>query len=265
MTFVSTKLDSVLHSVTARHAPSDLDFPDHCDRAQSRHFIAPPILISTPGRLRPIPKARRAIIMDHHIPDNTSEAAESQRQSRATSPGGIWRETQSGKVLEVNGINALDGARGDEYFDREGQIRRPKPARYRPRTFPYQRYLPYPHDDRKTENIEQCIKRLYIAISAGDFVPGATHWTREIRGWIQLKFDLPREDRVKLVKLYYELALAPGMDSSAADRFAGMFMTLTKYVLVMRFCPSRSAYLGSQEKALYSCWRRSLSRLETLV
>lgn len=76
--------------------------------------------------------------------------------------------------------------------------------------------------------LTEIIKRLYVAVSGGDFVPGATHWTRELRAWIQLKFDLPRDDRVKLVKLYYELALAPGMDSSASERFSSMFMTLTR-------------------------------------
>lgn len=103
-------------------------------------------------------------------------------------------------------------------------------TRYRPRTFPYRRYLPYRHDDDEYQNLETCIKNLYVAVSAGDFVPGATHWTREIRGWMSLKFDLPRVDRIKLIKLYYELALAPGMDTSASERFSSMFMNLTKYV-----------------------------------
>lgn len=78
------------------------------------------------------------------------------------------------------------------------------------------------------QNLDYYIKNLYIAISAGDFVPGATHWTREIRGWMQLKFDLPRSDRVKLGKLYYELTLAPGVEEGASDRFLSMFITLTK-------------------------------------
>lgn len=101
-------------------------------------------------------------------------------------------------------------------------------SRYRPRTFPYEKYLPYNTDGDHLENLQKCVENLYIAVKAGDFVPGATHWTREIRGWIQLKFDLPRQIRVRLVKLYYELALAPGLESGAAERFASMFMTLTK-------------------------------------
>lgn len=123
--------------------------------------------------------------------------------SRATSPGG-WR----GSNGAVNGED----------------------SRSRPRTFPYFEYLPYDTEDpsERLESLNTCLKHLYIAVSAGDFAPGAVHWTREIRGWLSLKFDLPRSTRVKLVNLYYELALAPGLDYLVAERFASMFMVLTK-------------------------------------
>lgn len=122
--------------------------------------------------------------------------------SRATSPGGDWRQ--------ANGSGADD--------------------RSRPRTFPYFSYLPYQTEDEseREDSLNTCLKHLYIAVSAGDFAPGAVHWTREIRGWLSLKFDLPRSTRVKLVNLYYELALAPGLDYLVAERFASMFMVLTK-------------------------------------
>ncbi|KAI9714363.1 MAG: hypothetical protein M1820_000324 [Bogoriella megaspora] len=128
--------------------------------------------------------------------------------SRATSPGADWQETNG----SANG------------FDTE------KYGRVRPRTYPYEKYLPYPteSDETKQRNLAECIEELYIAVSAGDFSPGAIHWTREIRGWISLKFDLSRSQRVSLVKLYYELSLAPGMDFAVAERFASMFMVLTK-------------------------------------
>ena len=128
--------------------------------------------------------------------------------SRATSPGGDWRQTNGG----INGYDV------------------DKHSRSRPRTFPYFKYLPYETEDQaeREENLNTCMKHLYIVVSAGDFAPGAVHWTREIRGWLSLKFDLPRDTRIKLVKLYYELALAPGLDYLVAERFASMFMVLTK-------------------------------------
>lgn len=102
--------------------------------------------------------------------------------------------------------------------------------RYRPRTFPYFKTLPYPveQDAERDEALQEILKQLYVAIEAEDFAPGAVFWTRELKGWLQLKFEIKRDLRVKLVKLYYMLALAPGLDPAAADRFATMFMVLTK-------------------------------------
>ena len=128
--------------------------------------------------------------------------------SRATSPGSGWREANG----DVDGREDI------------------KQHRTRPRTFPYFQYLPYDSEtqDEREQNLNTCIEHLYFCVSAGDFAPGAVHWTREIRAWLSLKFDLPRPVRVQLVKLYYELALAPGLDHVVAERFASMFMVLTK-------------------------------------
>ena len=103
-------------------------------------------------------------------------------------------------------------------------------TRNRPRTYPYFRFLPYQVEDdaQRQDNLQDIINHLYVAIEAGDFTPGALHWTREIRNWLGLKFDPTKEQRIRLVRLYYELALAPGLDSTAAERFASMFMVLTK-------------------------------------
>ena len=103
-------------------------------------------------------------------------------------------------------------------------------ARNRPRTYPYFRYLPYEIEDEseRQKNFEKIVQNLFMAVEAGNFSPDATHWTREIRNWLGLKFDPTKDQRVRLVKLYYELALAPGIDVTAAERFSSMFMVLTK-------------------------------------
>ena len=103
-------------------------------------------------------------------------------------------------------------------------------ARSRPRTYPYSRYLPYEVESevKRNEDLNGILKYLYISVEAGDFSVGAVHWTRELRNWLGLKFDPTKEQRVKLVRLYYELALSPGIDTSAAERFSSMFMVLTK-------------------------------------
>ena len=103
-------------------------------------------------------------------------------------------------------------------------------TRSRPRTFPYMRYLPYEVEspDQRQDNLDEIIRHLYIAVQSGDFAVEALYWTRELRAWLGLKFDLAKSDRIKLVKLYYELSLAPGIDHSAADKFAAAFRELLK-------------------------------------
>ncbi|KAK5174038.1 Proteasome activator BLM10 [Saxophila tyrrhenica] len=131
--------------------------------------------------------------------------------SRATSPG-------------IGGDRALIGSSGDKDIDMA------RLGRTRPRVFPYAKYLPYETEtpEQREKDMDEMIRLLYVSIKSGDFVPGAVHWTKEIRGWMSLKFDLTRKQRISLVELYYELALAPGLEYSVAERFASMFMVLTK-------------------------------------
>ncbi|KAI5918748.1 hypothetical protein F4810DRAFT_560611 [Camillea tinctor] len=104
--------------------------------------------------------------------------------------------------------------------------------RYRTRTFAYFQLLPYPVEEEAERDaaLQGILKQLYIAVKAQDFSPGALHWTRQLQGWLSLKFDMPRELRARLARLYFHLTLAPGLDNSAADRFSRMLVTLTRYV-----------------------------------
>ncbi|UKZ83081.1 hypothetical protein TrVFT333_010883 [Trichoderma virens FT-333] len=102
--------------------------------------------------------------------------------------------------------------------------------RYRQRTFAYFRQLPFEVEEEAQRDaaLHGILKQLYISIQAEDFSPGALHWTRELQGWLNLKFEMTRDVRAKLAKLYYSLALAPGIDSNVADRFVRMAVNLTR-------------------------------------
>ena len=97
----------------------------------------------------------------------------------------------------------------------------------------YWNHLPYPVEDENTRiaHLDDIIKDLYTCIRAGDFEAGARTATRQIKRWLHLKFKMPKETRKKLIKLYYELSLTPGIDPSAADIFANMFKLLASYSL----------------------------------
>jgi proteasome activator subunit 4 len=174
--------------------------------------------------------------MDHVQHDRISEllnghGAVTQDASRATSPGG-------GR-----------GVDGDD--DDVSNL-----GRTRPRVFPYAKYLPYETETREQReaDMDEMIKHLYIAVASADFVPGAVHWTKEIRGWMSLKFDLTKQQRISLVKLYYELSLAPGLEYAVSERFASMFMVLTK----------RKHYLRAGKDLLLD-WRPLYKELKVFV
>jgi proteasome activator subunit 4 len=142
-----------------------------------------------------------------------------------------------------------------------------KDKRYRPRTFPYFQLLPYSVEEESERNValEEILKQLYIAIKAEDISPGAVHWTRELKAWLNLKFEITRELRIKLVHLYYMLSLAPGMDWVAADRFESMFRFLLKYVTLLFFPFIPDLTNSCKEKALSQAWRGSNTGLETAL
>ena len=147
-------------------------------------------------------------------------------------------EGASEKIAElISNLQGLDGPNdsratspGPGRRDSEDMEDKTKISRYRPRTYPYTRYLPYEVEDEaeRRKNLDDILKYLYIAVEAGDFSVGAVHWTREFRNWLALKFDPTKEQRIKLVKLYYEMALAPGVDMSAVERFSSTFNVLLK-------------------------------------
>ena len=112
-----------------------------------------------------------------------------------------------------------------------------QPYRSRPRTYPYFTTLPYTIEsqDDRLDHLNHIITNLYLAIE-GDELKGVisaatgaavSHWTRELRSWLELKFDMPLETRIKLIRLYYNLALS-GCDFAATNTFVNMFCVLSK-------------------------------------
>lgn len=98
----------------------------------------------------------------------------------------------------------------------------------------YWNHLPYPVEDDaiRIAHLNDIIADLYLYVKAGDFGAGARTASRQIRRWLHLKFKMPKDTRKKLIKLYYELSLTPGIDPSAADTFANMFKLLASYALL---------------------------------
>lgn len=128
--------------------------------------------------------------------------------------------------------------------------------RYRPRTFSYFSLLPFEVEEESERDaaLRGILKNLYTALMAEDFAPGALHWTRELQGWLNLKFEMTRELRARLARIYYRLCLAPGMDPVTQDRFCRMLITLTR----------KRHYLKPGEDLVLD-WRPILKELKALV
>ncbi|KAK9469620.1 hypothetical protein V1512DRAFT_250751 [Lipomyces arxii] len=104
-------------------------------------------------------------------------------------------------------------------------------ARTRPRTYPYAALLPFTTEDQsdRIKHLNHITENLYVALSSESLaIAPLLHWTRELRSWLQLKFDMPVSTRTKLAAIYYEIALAQGMPISASDRFASTFVVLAQ-------------------------------------
>lgn len=90
--------------------------------------------------------------------------------------------------------------------------------RSKPRVFPYREILPYKVESQAEiiAHLDHIITNIYISLKAmdSDYSVGTSvnqsvlHWTRELNAWMQLKFDMSLATKVKLARLYYDLALA---------------------------------------------------------
>lgn len=97
------------------------------------------------------------------------------------------------------------------------------------RTYPYFTCLPYDVEsvDYRLENLQRITDELYKAFAAEDWIR-ALYWNTELRDWSALKFQMPREYRIKLLRVYYEVITSFGIDPRAHARFMSTFLHLSK-------------------------------------
>jgi len=71
-------------------------------------------------------------------------------------------------------------------------------------------------------------KRIVQAVDAKDYDPGFLQWDSMLTYWSYLRYPIPKETRILLVKLYYHLAAAPGMPLHIVATCADALETLTR-------------------------------------
>lgn len=90
--------------------------------------------------------------------------------------------------------------------------------------------LPYPVESlaEMDRRLALILTRLTEAITLRDWDVGFWRWQRELNRWLAMKYPMKRDTRVNLVKLYYELAVSPGMDARLVENFASTVLQLVE-------------------------------------
>ena len=173
--------------------------------------------------------------------DESLEAHSAATAAFASSAGGAAAHFISTNLASVDTISratspGLPFSEGPDENDKK---------RYRPRTFSYFRLLPFDVEEEPERDaaLSGILKNLYTAVKAGDFAPGALHWTRELQGWLNLKFEMTRELRGRLARLYYHLSFSPGLDANTSNQFTKMVITLTRYIHSQIYASPRATVL----------------------
>lgn len=95
--------------------------------------------------------------------------------------------------------------------------------------FNYFENLPYQTEDKadRVRALGNCVEKLYTAVATQQYRLANSLLTR-ISYLLLLRFELPRDTHLKLVKLCFELVLAQGLDIGHATYFEVMFVALAK-------------------------------------
>lgn len=79
----------------------------------------------------------------------------------------------------------------------------------------------------RSDGLMKILKQLYCSITTEDY-RGAVRWTEILAHWINLEHSVPRRVRAALVRIYYDLALTPGMSKTSATAFGNIISSLVK-------------------------------------
>ncbi|KAJ7456643.1 hypothetical protein FB451DRAFT_1276697 [Mycena latifolia] len=91
----------------------------------------------------------------------------------------------------------------------------------------FQTYLdaaPYPCEppEEMLAKLEQIIAKMHVCIKAKNWLVLST-WDGVLECWLLMRYPLPKPIRAKLVRLYYELIMLPGIDARTCRNWVHMF------------------------------------------
>ncbi|GAA6008845.1 hypothetical protein JCM10207_001745 [Rhodosporidiobolus poonsookiae] len=104
----------------------------------------------------------------------------------------------------------------------------------RPKEKPRSEQLDYPNSlpyeaeslEEMDEKLELIVRRLIDCVRAKDYDVGFVQWNHRLECWISLKYPMRRDLRARLARLYFDLAVLPGLDARLVDIAVNQAITL---------------------------------------
>ena len=92
----------------------------------------------------------------------------------------------------------------------------------------YPKSLPYACEtlEEFDARLDHIIRRLIDCIRTKDFDIGLVQWNHRLQCLLSLKYPIVRQTRARLARLYYELAVLPGLSTRCVELAANMCITL---------------------------------------
>ncbi|GAA5854935.1 hypothetical protein JCM8547_004128 [Rhodosporidiobolus lusitaniae] len=115
--------------------------------------------------------------------------------------------------------NPFDGLYGKKSPQKKRRrLVRPK-EKPRSEQLDYPKSLPYEAEglEEMDQKLEVIVRRLVDCVRAKDYDVGFVQWNHRLECWTSLKYPMRRDLRARLARLYFEIAVLPGMDARLVD------------------------------------------------
>ncbi|SPO23145.1 related to BLM10 - proteasome activator subunit [Ustilago trichophora] len=121
-------------------------------------------------------------------------------------------------------ILSLDGGSSD----RSSQPAKKPKGENRHLQLDYPQSLPYECESLEEfdARLDHIIRRLVDCVRTKDYDIGLIQWNHRLQCLLSLKYPILRKTRARLARLYYELAVLPGLNTRCIELAANMCMTL---------------------------------------
>ncbi|KAH8100502.1 hypothetical protein BXZ70DRAFT_1022407 [Cristinia sonorae] len=102
--------------------------------------------------------------------------------------------------------------------------------RYMSKLRAYAKSIPYSIEpnSKMQEMFEFILYRITQCVEAKDYQPGLFQWDSMVSYWMMLKYPIPKEKRIRLAKLYYQICITPGMPTHIIGNCVDNLVTLTR-------------------------------------